>query len=94
MKKTFSVDVPNKKPARQVDAIKHEIKKYIARERRRDLPDGYDFWDFDCEIGPVPQSVEKVHLTKVNSMIDQLVSEGKTEFYLSVVATPRKRQKK
>ncbi len=94
MKKTFSIKAANKKPARQVDAIKHEIKKYIARERRRDLPEGFDFWDFACQIGAIQQSAQEIHLTKVNAMIDQLVNEGKEEFYLSVSAVPRKRQKK
>ncbi len=94
MKKTFSVIVANKKPARQVDAIKFEIKKYIARERRRDLPENFDFWDFTCKIGPDEATVEDVHLTKINSMIDQLVEQGNESFFLIVSAKPRKRQKK
>ena len=48
MKKTFSFKVSNKNRDRQTDSIKYEIKKYIARERRKALPEGGDFWDFDC----------------------------------------------
>jgi hypothetical protein len=33
MKKVFKLTDPKKAPARQVDTVKHEINKYIARER-------------------------------------------------------------
>ena len=92
MKKQFSILSKNKQPDRQVDAIKHEIKKYIARERRKDLPESFDFWDFKCRMGIEETSTEEVHLTKINAMIDQLVSAGNEEFYLSISAVPRKRQ--
>ncbi|MDP1685894.1 DUF6172 family protein, partial [Hydrogenophaga sp.] len=28
-----------------LEAVKHEIRKYLKRERRRDLPEGVDFLD-------------------------------------------------
>jgi len=94
MKKVFSINNPNKKPARQVDAIKHEINKYVTRERGKKLPEGFDFWDFKCQIGEVKEAAEEVHLTKINAMIDQIVGSGKEEFYLEVSAKARTRQKK
>lgn len=94
MKKIFSIQVPNKKPARQVDAIKHEVKKYIARERRRDLPEGADFWDFDCAIGVDQENAEKIHLKEINAKIDRLFEDGKQEFFLQVMAQPRARKSK
>lgn len=94
MKKHFSILSKNKQPARQVDAIKHEIKKYIARERRKDLPESFDYWDFKCLMGVAETSVEEVHLSKINSRIDELVEKGNKEFYLSLSAIPCKRQAK
>ena len=94
MKKIFSINVPNKKPARQVDAIKHEINKYVSRERRKKLPEGADFWDFKCKIGEVKEAAQEVHLTKVNTTIDKIVASGKEEFYLEVSAKARTRQKR
>ena len=94
MKKTFSTQVENKKPARQVDAIKHEINKYVARERRKDLPDGKDFWDFNCKIGPEESSATEVHLTQINKAIDTLVEKGIESFYVEILAVPKTRQKK
>ena len=51
MKKKFSLKHPKIKPARRVEAVKHEIRKYLKRERRKELPEGVDFWDFDCKFG-------------------------------------------
>ena len=94
MKKVFSLNVDNKKPERQVDSIKHEIKKYVQRERRKDLPTGSDFWDFNCKIGAIQQNAEVVHLKELNTKIDDLVKEGKEDFYIEVVAEAKTRQKK
>lgn len=92
MKKIFSIISKNKKPDRQVDAIKHEIKKYIARERRKELPENFDFWDFKCLMGVAETSTKEVHLSQINAHIDELVGQGNEEFYLSLSAIPRKRQ--
>lgn len=94
MKKNFSLNVANKKPARQVDAIKHEINKYISRERRKKLPEGSDFWDFICKIGPDEESAEDAHLKEFVVKIDELVAGGKEEFFIAIKSTPRTRQKK
>ena len=48
MKKFFSLEASNHKPARLADKIKSEVRKYLKRERSKELPEGVDFWDFDC----------------------------------------------
>jgi len=58
MKKTFKLTHQKLKLPRLVDAIKHEVKKYIKRERRRVLPEGADYWDFDCRFGTDEASSE------------------------------------
>lgn len=94
MKKTFSLAVVGKNPARLLDATKHEIRKYLKRERRRDLPEGVDFWDFDCRFGPAQDTAAVVHLAELMPMMDALVLGGATQFYVEVLAkhghrTPR-----
>ena len=59
MKKTFLLAVEGKNRDRIVDAVKHEIRKYVKRERRRELPAGVDFLDFDCRFGLTPESAPK-----------------------------------
>ena len=92
MRKTFQLQVEGKHPDRLLEAIKHEIRKYIKRERRRELPDGADFWDFDCRFGAAEASAEVVHLSAITGLIDGVVQEGGKQFYVELVAKPGKRQ--
>lgn len=92
MRKTFQLQVEGKHPDRLLEAIKHEIRKYIKRERRRALPEGTDFWDFDCKFGAAEESAEVVHLSAITGLIDGVVKEGGKQFYVEVVAKPGKRK--
>ena len=67
MKKTFQLHIEGKNPNRVLEAVKHELRKYVKRERRRDLPEGADFWDFDCKFGPTPEAAEPVHLSALTA---------------------------
>ena len=75
-RKTFSFSAPNKKPERQVDSIKYEIKKYIGRERRKKLPENVDFWDFDCKIGANAEEAKYVHVAEINKAISKLLTRN------------------
>jgi hypothetical protein len=92
MKKTFQLHIDGKNPDRVLDAVKHEIKKYIARERRRPLPEGVDFLDFDCKFGPTTEAAEVAHLSAINGLIDTLAAEGGKQFYVEVIAKPGHRR--
>jgi len=94
MKKNFLINSENKKIERAIDSTKHEIKKYIARERRKELPEGYDYWDFDCKIGMTEEVAQSIHLSQINKMISSLVIGDNKSFYLEVLANPKKRIKK
>lgn len=94
MKKTFKLTDPKKAPARQVDFVKHEISKYIARERRKTVKEGSDFWDFDCKLGKEASSAAEIHVSQINKGIDQVVDQGAEEFYIEILAKPGYRTKK
>ena len=94
MKKTFSTISPNKKPERQLDSIRYEIKKYIARERRKELPEGVDFWDFDCKIGKNEECAEVIHIAEISSKITALVTLENPSFYIEILAKPGVRKYK
>ena len=51
MKKTFQLTHPKIKPARLIEAVRRDVKKYLKREKRKSLPDGVDYWEFDCRFG-------------------------------------------
>ena len=86
MKKTFPLAIEGKNPARVLEATKHEIRKYIKRERRRDLPEGVDFWDFDCRFGPSEAEANATHLAEITPQIDALVAAGGHQFYVEILA--------
>ncbi|KQP04298.1 DUF6172 family protein [Pseudorhodoferax sp. Leaf265] len=92
MRKTFQLQVEGKHPDRLLDAIKHEIRKYIKRERGRALPEGADFWDFDCRFGADEASSGIVHLSDITGCIDGVVKEGGKQFYIEILAKPAKRR--
>jgi hypothetical protein len=86
MKKSFSLTASNKTPERQVDSVKHEIKKYVTREQRKTVPAGTDFWDFDCKFGDNEETSNIIHVSEINKKIDSFVLENKEAFYLEVLA--------
>jgi hypothetical protein len=86
MKKTFQLQPEGKNPDRVMEAVKHEVRKYIKRERRRDLPEGVDFWDFDCKFGSSQEVAEVVHLSDLTGRMDTVAQEGGTQFYVEILA--------
>ena len=94
MKKEFKLTDPKLAPARQVDAVKHEINKYIARERRKTLSYGVDFWDFDCKFGNTKEDLKEIHLSEINKSIDLQVSSGNESFYIEIIAKAGRRSGK
>lgn len=86
MKKTFPLHVEGKHPDRLLDATKHEIRKYMKRERNRALPQGVDFWDFDCRFGATEQEAVVAHPAELIGLIDNTAKAGGTQFYVEILA--------
>ena len=94
MKKTFQMSHPKIKTPRLVEAIKHEVKKYLQRERRKPLPADVDFWDFDCRFGADEASAEVIHVADINKAISGAEEQQLASFYLEILAKPGRRRKK
>ena len=94
MKKTFNLTDPKIQVPRLVEAIKHEVKKYIKRERNKALPEGVDFWDFDCRFGADEKDSEVIHLSEINKYISEAESKQLKSFYLEIMAKSGYRTKK
>jgi hypothetical protein len=94
MKKTFALAIEGKNPDRILEAVKHEIRKYLRRERRRALPEGVDFLDFDCRLGQSADSAEVVHLATLISAIDTAARGGATSVYVEILSKPGHRTKR
>lgn len=94
MKKTFPLTDPAHKPARVVERIKGDIRKYLKRERRKTLPENVDFWDFDCRVGESADSAEKAHVAELPGKVDQAAANGWSGVYMEILAIPGHRSVK
>lgn len=86
MKKTFPLQAEGKNADRLLEATKHEIRQYVKRQRRVPLPEGVDFWDFDCRFGTSEAEATVVHFATITSLIDAVAKEGGDAFYLELLA--------
>ena len=85
MRKTYLLNIEGKNRDRLLEASKHDIRKYVRRERGRPLPVGVDFWDFDCRFGADEQVAEAVHFATLTGLIDSVALQGGAQFYVEVV---------
>lgn len=94
MRQTFPFEHPRHKPQQALDALKYRIRKYLKRERRKALPEGADFWDFDCRMGPSEDEAAPVHVSQITAGIDALAAEGRTHVYVEILAKPGHRTRR
>lgn len=85
MRKTYLLNIEGKNRERLLDASKHDIRKYVKRERSRPLPEGVDYWDFECKFGSNEATAAPVHFATLMGLIDTVASEGGEQFYVEVV---------
>jgi hypothetical protein len=92
MKKNFPLHHPRKADARVLDAIKHEVRKYVQRERRKPLPEDCDTWQFSCRVGPAPEQAENVALPEISAALDRVAAAGPDQVFIELRATPARRR--
>lgn len=85
MRKTYLLNVEGKNRDRLLEASKHDIRKYVKRERSRPLPGGVDFWDFDCKFGHSEATAAVVHFATLMGLIDTAAQEDSEQFYVEVI---------
>lgn len=91
MKKTFSLTDPRHAPARVVAAIKNDVRKYLKRERRKELPEDAGHWAFNCRAGRDEASAGETHAAELTAAIDDASEQGWPEIYIEIIARPGKR---
>lgn len=91
MKKLFPLEITGHKAPRVIELIKRDVNKYVKRERRKELPDDVDFWDFDCRVGTGSGRAEPVHISKISAAIDQAAQQDGDSIYVEILAKPGRR---
>ncbi len=94
MKKTFKLQVENKKPQRVVESIKNEIRKYIKREQRKALSTDKHFWFFDCKFAKGTEEPVEIPLAHVIKSIDIAATAECETFYLEIIAREELKKEK
>lgn len=94
MKKSFPTKSGNHAPARVIESMKGDLKKYLKRERAKKLPEGTDFWDFNCRVGLDADSSKPVHVKELNSAIDELAKTDPEAIYIEILAIEGIRKKR
>ncbi len=94
MKKTFQLTHPKIKVPRLVDSVKNDVRKYLKRERKKKLPEGVDYWDFDCKFGPTAEEAKVIHVAEIGKCIDAAETDQLESFYVEIQAKPANRTKK
>jgi len=88
VRRTFPLEIERLKPPRVIESIKNEVRKYLKRERKKTLPEGVDFWDFDCRAGQDSNSAEPLHVAELNTTIDTASRENWKTVYIEILAKP------
>ncbi|MGB1226709.1 MAG: DUF6172 family protein [Poseidonibacter sp.] len=94
MKKTFKLNVENKHPDRQLESIKHEIRKYIKREKNKPRPEGVDFWNFNCKFGKNDEEPKVIEFIDITKNIDEASNEKCETLYMEILSVAGKREPK
>lgn len=87
MKRTFKLDHPKIKVPRLVDSIKHDLRKFLKKERQKALPEDANYWGFDCKLGESEEAAVEVHISSLTKEIDQLVASSVMTIYVEI--TPK-----
>jgi hypothetical protein len=85
VRKTYQLQIEGKPRDRVLDAIKHDIRNYVKRQRRVPLPEGVDYWDFDCKFGLSAEVAEAIHFGNLIEQIDIAADAGAAAFYVELL---------
>ncbi len=94
MRKTFPLHLPDRKDSWVMSSILVTLHKYVKRERRKEFPEGMDWWEFRCRIGANEESAQSCELADMPAAIEAIAQAEHPEVYaeiISVAATKPKR---
>ncbi len=94
MKKVFPLISERHQPARVVEQVKSDIRKYLKRERKKKFAEEFDYWDFDCRTGKSAAEAAPCHEKEIGKALDEGLAGNWTEIYIEILSKPAKRAKK
>ncbi len=86
MKKVFPLKPPDRAGPRVVEAVKNDVRRYVKRERRKPLPEGFTEWNFHCKAGPDRATAPVCMLDELGRAIDAVAAADGAEIYIEIIA--------
>jgi len=87
VKKVFQLTDPKRHTDRVLEAIKHELRKYTKREKRKELADPEaTYCDFKCKIGVTAEEAKSIAYEDMLSALDGIHATGATQVYIEIMA--------
>ena len=86
MKKTFLLTDEKKEPQRVLESIKHDIRKYIKREKRKDLVSGSNFWKINAKFGKTEDSIVEIRFVDIMKNITEASEQNWASFHIQLIS--------
>ena len=94
LKKTYQLTSEKKEPARVIEAIKNDIRKYIKREKRKALPEGMNVWNIDCKFAQDDAEPSTIEFQDITKCIDEAAELNCKSIYLELLSSAIKKERK
>jgi hypothetical protein len=88
MQKLFPLQVPGRADPRVVEAVKYDVRRYLRRERRKTLPEGFSQWDFNCKAGPDRATAIACDVAQLGAAIEAVANAGGPAIFIEILAAP------
>lgn len=88
MRRTYLLEIEGKNRDRLLEASKHDIRKYIRRERRKPLPAGTPFWDFETRFGVDEAGAYEIAPAELIRAVDAVAAAGGNQFFVQIERKP------
>jgi len=86
VKKVFTLTDPKKHADRVLEAVKHDIRKYVKREKRKELAEPEStYWDFDCKIGVTAEEAEGIVYQELLKALESIQAAGAEQVYIEIL---------
>ncbi len=86
MKKTFTLTHEKIKPARLAESARRDVHRYLKRQRKRELPEGNNLWEFDCKFGLTEEAAEGINEVELLKAMVAAEAKGVESFYVEILA--------
>jgi len=91
LKKIFKLREGDKHPDRIIEKIKHQLRKYLKREKKKKIQVTNSFYDFNCRFGKDKESSKEVSFNEIIQLLDKTREDDWRECYIEIVAVIREK---